>query len=169
MRIFSHRINLGCITLVVFLVVGFFLIFIAPPVFRVYTKLNSDQTLPIEKVIGRWVQIGNNNSLLGDDGRSSGFNAYVILKNNGEYYLKYKCGNSVAFEESEGKWYYYSKRSYLLGFVPTGYQNWIKLNFDHKAEPQFYFKTDKNGNIRMYRGAYRACISEAEFKKVEHN
>jgi len=147
------------------LAMAFLLVFVIPRVLQAYTRLNSDRGVSMEKVIGTWVQIGSNASLIGNDRDLSSFSAYAIFKDGGEYYLRYKCGDSI--EESSGTWHYCSERWYFLRILPFGYRNWIKLDFDHQADPQFYVMTDNNGNIRMHRALYWACISENEFVRIE--
>jgi hypothetical protein len=153
LQLSRHKVWLSII-LFLLLFVSFIVL---PKIHRAYTIYNSSQLLPINNVIGKWVQYRSGNE---EGDYQPLISAFITFDNNGTYYLRYTCTDSGSFQENSGDWFYYSKPHYFLGFVPLGYQNWIKLDFDHDTDPQFYIKTDKGGRILMYRAFGSVCISE---------
>ena len=149
------------------LVVLVLVVLVLPPVYRGYTKRNSSNFVNREEVVGVWVQNGKDLDSRPIAKSPTGEKlSYIAFDSDGKFYLQVKDPSGLDLEKSSGNWYYSNSRWYLLSFLPWGYQNWIRLNFDHEAGPQFYL-TKKDGTVSMHRGDYRASISDTEFKKVE--
>ena len=147
--------------LIVFSVLCFLIV---PPVYRAYTKRNSGDHITREEVIGCWIQ--SENSERASSSQRESVSTFAIFDSDGKYYVGIKCSNSTCSEAYAGDWYYSDKRNYFFKIIPWGYQAWIRLNINHGAGPQFYLRK-QNGEIRLYRGDYRAAISDEPFKRAE--
>lgn len=145
-------------------VVGVLCVLVLPPIYRGYTKRISHDRITRDEAIGCWIQSKNFNtiSLMTLDSLRS----FAVFDSDGKYYVGINCSNSSCSEAYTGNWYYSDERSYFFKFIPWGYKAWIRLNISHHAGPQFYF-TKKNGELRMYRGDYRAAIPEIEFRMTK--
>lgn len=143
-------------------VMGVLCVLIFPPVYRNYTKRISNDRITHEEVLGCWIQ--NKNSKLADPEGPNSTRSFAIFDSDGMYYVGIECSDFSCQEAYTGNWYYSDKRNYFFKLIPWGYQAWMRLNISHQAGPQFYFKK-QNGVIQMYRGDYRAAISEVEFTK----
>ena len=144
-------------------VVGALCVLILPPIYRGYTKRTSHDRVTREEVIGCWIQ-NENTDVVGLRELNS-LRSFAVFESDGKYYIGIKCSSYSCSEAYTGNWYYSDERNYFLKFIPWGYQAWIRLNISHHAGPQFYF-TKKSGELRMYRGDYRAAIPEIEFRRT---
>lgn len=144
-----------------FVVVGVLCVLIAPPIYRGYTKRTSHDPVTREEVIGCWIQ-SNTVGLK----EPNSMRSFAVFESDGKYYVGINCSSSSCSEAYTGDWYYSDERNYFFKFIPWGYNAWIRLNISHRAGPQFYF-TKKDGELRMYRGDYRAAIPEVEFRMTE--
>lgn len=135
-------------------------ILMIPAAYRTYTIRNSEESVSISEIIGCWKQMAENNNSETANTKSS----EVCFKENSNYIVTTQNSNGLP-EEFSGVFYFSNEHIKLFGFIDCGYRNWLRLNMEHDAGPQFYIKK-KNGLLQLYRGNYRASISRETFTKV---
>lgn len=81
----------------------------------------------------------------------------VCFKENSNYIVTTQNSNGLP-EEFSGVFYFSNEHIKLFGFIDCGYRNWLRLNMEHDAGPQFYIKKK-----RMDYCNYTEVITERVF------